>query len=120
MLRMNVEYEKGIFIIRLNGSLNRNNSHKLTNYIEPLLKKHKVPYVIINLQDLKEIDETGVDALLRIKCIRKKAHAKLYLCAVPLNILKSLKRLHLKHFLSEEKTKKAIEVNDELRKSFER
>ncbi len=110
MLKMDLEYEKGIFFIRLIGDLTRKNSHKINNYIVPVIKKHQLKKVIINLEKVKEIDEAGITSLINTKCIVKCNKGKLYLCGLNKEFELKLKRLHLKKWTSEKEIIKLIEV----------
>ena len=101
MLKMDLEYESGVFFIRLIGNLTKSNTHKLNNYILPILKKHKIKKVIINLSKINTIDELGVEAILNIKCIVKLNKGDVRLCETDYFTLSKLKRLHIKNFLSE-------------------
>ena len=42
MLKMDLEFSKGILFVRLKGILNRKTSYKINNYLNPVLKKHKI------------------------------------------------------------------------------
>lgn len=101
MLKMDLEYSKGIFFIRLNGELTRKNSYKINNYIIPVIKKHHLKNVIINLNELNEIDDAGINALLNTKCMVKCNKGKLYLCGLKKEFELKLKHLHLKTKTSE-------------------
>lgn len=101
MLRMDLEYKSKVLFIRLNGSLTRKSSHKINNYIVPLLNKHKISNVIINLDNLKSLDESGIDAILNVKCTVRNNKGKLYLCKVSKENILKLKRLHVSIFSSE-------------------
>lgn len=110
MLKMDLEYEGNVLFIRLKGILNRRMSYKINNYLVPVMKKHKLKNIIYNLSDLKSIDESGIDAILKTKCIVKKNKGKIYLCEVNKDILFKLKRLHIKITSSELTALKLIEV----------
>ena len=110
MLKMDMEYEGGILFIRLKGVLNRKGSYKINNYLVPVLSKHKIKNIILNLKNLKSIDESGVDAILNPKCAIKRNKGKLYLCEVNNEIALKVKRLHVKKTSSELTALKMIEV----------
>jgi len=110
MLKTDLEYNEGILFIRLKGTLNRRVSYKINNYIVPVLAKHKIKKVIYNLQNLKSIDESGIDAILNTKCVVKRNKGKLYLCEVKREISLKLKRLRIKITSSEMTALKLIEV----------
>lgn len=67
MLKISMEYRKRILFCRLKGDLNKTTSNKLLEYIEPIIEKNKVRYVILNIGTLLSIDSDGENTLLRIK-----------------------------------------------------
>lgn len=110
MLKMDLEYERGIIFVRLKGVLNKKCVYKINNYICPVIKKHKIKYLIYNLENLKEIDEIGIDSILATKCLIKNNKGKIYLCNVNNYLNPKLKRLHIKITSSETTALKLIEV----------
>ena len=110
MLKMDLEYERGILFIRLKGTLNRRSCYKINNYIVPVLSKHKIKNVIYNLSELKSIDESGIDAILNTKCVVKRNKGKIYLCEVNKEISLKIRRLRIKITSSELTALKLIEV----------
>ena len=96
MLKMDLEYKQNILFIRLDGELKRKSCYKLNNYLNPVLAKHKIKKAIINLANLKSIDQQGLDAILRLKCTMRKNHGIILICHLPQNLSKSLKSLKLK------------------------
>ncbi len=110
MLKLDLEYHQQIFIIRLKGSLKKNKTFKIYNYIIPVLEKHKIKKVIINMKDLTEVDESGIDAILKIKCILKRNGGKIILCELNKKFNSLFKRLHLLSLSEEKLALKMIEV----------
>lgn len=110
MLKMDLEYNKGILFVRLKGTLNRKSSYKLNNYLIPVLLKHKIKYLVYNLFDLIGIDEAGVDAILNTKCAIKANKGKICLCEVSESLEKILKRLKIKFVSNERKVFDLIKV----------
>lgn len=108
---MDLEYKSGILFIRLEGKLTKKSVHKIYNYINPVLVKHKIKYVIYNLQKLILIDEYGTDAILSSKCKVKNNKGKIYLCNVSDELLNKIKRLRIRKFSSEINALRQIEVN---------
>lgn len=64
MLRINMEYRKGILFVRLKGNLNANTSQKFLEYAKPIIKDYGIRYVVYNLGELVSLDETGEQALI--------------------------------------------------------
>jgi len=96
MLKVDMEYDKGILYVRLEGELERKVCYKINNYIVPAVLKHKIKYLVFNLFMLKDIDESGLDALLNVKCSIKTNKGKICLCEVSDDIANKIKRLRMK------------------------
>lgn len=110
MLKVDMEYEKGILYVRLNGILDRKACYKINNYIVPVVLKHKIKYLVFNLLELKDIDESGMDALLNTKCAIKSNKGKICLCEVSDEINKKIKRLRMKVASNEFAANRLIEI----------
>ncbi len=95
MLKVDMEYEKGILYVRLKGVLDRKATYKINNYIVPVVLKHKIKYLVFNLFELKDIDESGLDSLLNTKCAIRTNRGKICLCEVSDDVRKKIKRLRI-------------------------
>lgn len=95
MLKVDMEYDKGILYVRLKGNLVRKVSYKINNYIVPVVLKHKIKYLVFNLLELKDIDESGLDSLLNTKCAIRSNKGKICLCEVSEVIKSKIKRLRI-------------------------
>ena len=93
---MDIEYQNPILFVRLNGSLTRKNNYRINNYLISLLRKHNIKYLVCNLSRINEIDVSGMEALLNLKCAMKINKGKMYLCDVHSRIEKYLKPLRIK------------------------
>lgn len=91
-----MEYDKGILYVRLKGTLDRKVCYKINNYIVPVVLKHKIKYLVFNLLELKDIDESGLDALLNTKCAIRTNKGKICLCEVSDDVREKIKRLRMK------------------------
>ena len=96
MLKVDMEYEKGILYVRLKGILDRKVCYKINNYVVPIILKHKVKYLVFNLYDLEGIDEAGLDSLLNAKCAIRTNKGKICLCEVSDYLRLKMKRLRMK------------------------
>lgn len=101
MFQMDLEYNKGILFARLKGSLSKKGSLKLNNYLVPVILKHKIKYLVYNLFELMEIDDTGLDALINTKCAIRANKGKILLCEVPTEFTKDIRKLHIKETSNE-------------------
>lgn len=64
MLKINMEYRKGILFVRLKGNLNASTAPKFMEYTLPIIKEYGIKYLVYNLNDLLSIDNIGENALL--------------------------------------------------------
>ncbi len=101
MLKMDLEFSKGILFVRLKGILNRKTSYKINNYLNPVLKKHKIKYVVYNFYDLKDIDQDGIDAILNSKYIIKSYKGKIKMCEINENIKNKIKNIKIGKIVNE-------------------
>ena len=89
----------------------RANRQKIENIINKCLDKpekffeyiqgaktpvYKIKKAIINLANLKSIDESGINAMLRLKCTMRKNKGIILICHVPEYLSEALKSLKLK------------------------
>lgn len=65
MLKINMEYRKGILFVRLKGNLNANTAPKFENYAIPIIKDYGIKYVVYNLSELVSLDSRGESALIK-------------------------------------------------------
>lgn len=86
MLKINYEYRKGIFFIRIFGNFNKNNYLKNNEQIKEILQTNKFKYIVINTNYLNEIDMAGLNYLLEICYIAKENEGNLILCDKTNNI----------------------------------
>lgn len=96
MLKVDMEYDKGILYVRLKGELTRKYCYKINNYIVPVVLKHKIKYLVFNLFELKDLDESGLDAMLNVKCAIRTNKGKICLCEVSDVMRLKIKRLRMK------------------------
>lgn len=61
MLKINLEFRKGVLFVRLNGKLNDKDS--LDN-INSLINEIGIKYIVININNLKCIDLDGIKCIL--------------------------------------------------------
>lgn len=77
MLKINLEFRKGVLFVRLNGSLNDKES--LDN-INSLIKEIGFRYIVFNVDNLKCIDINGINCILNYQKLLLNNHGKLLLC----------------------------------------
>ena len=64
MLNINMEYKKGVLFVRIIGSLNELNAHRLIDSLLPIIVRHGIRYLVYNFEELKSIDDVGKKSLL--------------------------------------------------------
>lgn len=63
MLKINMEYRKGILFIRLKGDLTKYTYKSLNNYLLPVINNQGIKYIVYNLENIQIIDKYGKDSL---------------------------------------------------------
>lgn len=110
MLKMDLEYNQGILFVRLNGVLNRKSNYKINCYLNPILQKHQIKYLVYNLNSLSDIDESGIDSIINSKLEIKKIKGKILFCNVNERINKKIRSLRIKKIANEKNALNLIEV----------
>lgn len=80
MLKINFEFRKGIFFIRLIGNLNNKNYITKDSFLKELIIENKFKYVVINTNYLDKVDLDGLNYLLEIFYITKINDSNLIVC----------------------------------------
>ena len=89
MLQICFEFRKGIFFIRLIGTLNKETYQTKEKELEELIIKNKFKYIVINTNYLNEIDLMGLNCLAKICYTIKASNSTLVVCDKS-NVLKTL------------------------------
>lgn len=110
MLKLDLEFNKGILFVRPSGKLNHNTSYKMNNYLVPLILKHKIKYLVYNLYELIDIDEAGMKAILNTKKAIKNNGGIVCVCEVKDSLLKKINKLHIQRLDNELSAIRKIEV----------
>lgn len=86
MLKINMEYRKGILFVRLKGNLNKYTVRSLNNYLIPVIDNNGIKYLVYNLKAVTDIDNYGKDSLKKGKnaCIKNKGDC--FICNTTLNL----------------------------------
>ncbi len=89
MLKINFEFRKGIFFIRLIGNLSKETYNKIETEMNDLIINNKFKYIVINTNYLKTIDLDGLNYITKIYYIAKENESNLVICD-KFNIFKTL------------------------------
>ena len=80
MLKINYEFRKGIFFIRLIGDLDKNNYYKQENFLEELISYNGFKQVVINTDLLRNVDIYGINYIINFNKILRSKNTTLVLC----------------------------------------
>lgn len=79
-MKINYEYRKGIFFLRLFGILNKENYLKEDKNIMNIINNNKFKYIVINTNYLDKVDFSGLKYLIKLYYITKENNGNLVLC----------------------------------------
>ena len=80
MLKVNFEFRKGIFFIRLIGDLTKDTYIKNEDKIMSLINENKFKYIVVNTNYLKKIDLDGLNYITKICYVVKENKSNLVIC----------------------------------------
>lgn len=82
MLRINMEFRKGILFVRLKGNLDKTTVNKLNKEVTNLISKNGIRNTVINLNELKTIDIKGINALFYLYELSSKYSGVSMICGL--------------------------------------
>lgn len=82
MLKIDMEFKRGILFVRLEGSLNKQNIEKFNNEVIPVILKHGLKFVVINLDKVNTLDINGIESLMELNEIVSRYDGKTTLCSL--------------------------------------
>lgn len=101
MLKINMEYRKGILFVRLMGRLNKDTSYKLEDFLIKTITKHGIKYLVYNLDNLYSIDQKGIKTLQKgIKAVEKNNGSVMVCSTSPTLDIKDLNVAYINSELS--------------------
>jgi len=80
MLKINLEFRKGILFVRLKGYLTRYTYKCFEDYLIPLIKNHGIKYLVYNLEEVALMDSQGKKSLKKGITAAKKNKGKGGIC----------------------------------------
>ena len=101
MLKINFEYRKGIFFIRLSGNLNEKNYCKKINILNKLMNDIKFKYIVFNIDNLSSIDIYGINYIIGYDALVKENNGELFLCEKNKNIVSGIFKNKIKSIENE-------------------
>ena len=93
MLKVFMEFRKGILFVRLFGTLNSMTLDTFNKEVKEVIIDSGIKYVVLNVDNLSSIDEDGVKEIKRLKKILKKTDGEFFMFGGEIKELKSLVNL---------------------------
>lgn len=93
MLKVLMEFRKGILFVRLFGILNDSTIGEFKNQVKEVITESGIKYVVLNTSNLKAISKEGVQEIKSLKKILKKTDGQFFLFGGEIKELKSLVNL---------------------------
>ena len=82
MFKIDMEFKKGIFFIRLEGTLTKSNVNEFIEECIPVILKHGIKYVVVNLDKVNVIDLKGIESLISLNEVVRSMNGKTTLCSL--------------------------------------
>ncbi len=93
MLKVLMEFRKGVLFVRLYGSLNNDTKDIFEKEVKEVIIKSGIRYVVLNVSNLSEIKESGIKEIKNLRKILKKMDGEFFLFGGEIKELKSLVNL---------------------------
>ena len=73
MLRINVEFRKGVLFVRLDGKIENDD---YLEFINNLIEKIGISYIVLNIENIKYVDVNSLNHIIEYnkKILKKKKH----------------------------------------------
>lgn len=93
MLKVLMEFRKGILFVRLYGVLNNTTLETFDTQVKEVIIESGIKYVVLNINNLESISKEGVNEIKRLKRILIKTDGEFFLFGGEIKELKSLVNL---------------------------
>lgn len=93
MLDINMEIRRGILFVRLKGSLTKETTKYFKSEVSNLIEEKGIRYLVINLAYVNNIDEVGIDIILKEYRYIASSCGKVVICGIDEN-----KKIEAKYF----------------------
>lgn len=90
MLNIKMKFIRGVFFIRLEGSLNKNTHTLFKDEVFPLLVDQGIKRVVLNLDELIYIDSMGLKTILSLEKLLKEHEGIMRICSLTHEKVKSV------------------------------
>ena len=93
MLKVLMEFRKGVLFVRLYGILNKDTVDTFEKEVKEVIIKSGIKYVVLNISNLREIKESGIKEIKSLRKILKKTSGEIFLFGGEIKELKTLVNL---------------------------
>lgn len=93
MLKILMEFRKGVLFVRLYGSLNLETKEKFNTEVKEVIIESGIRYVVLNIENLTDITKDGIKELRILKSIIKKTDGQFFIFGGEIKELSSLVKL---------------------------
>ena len=93
LLKVLMEFRKGVLFVRLYGSLNNDTTDIFEKEVKEVIIKSGIRSVVLNVSNLSEIKESGIKEIKNLRKILKKMDGEFFLFGGEIKELKSLVNL---------------------------
>lgn len=93
MLKVLMEFRKGVLFVRLYGILNKDTIKQFDLEIKEVILQAGIKYVVLNIENLNEVDKDGIKRIKDLKKIVKKLSGSFFLFGGEIKELSSLVNL---------------------------
>lgn len=90
MLKVLMEFRKGILFVRLFGALDNTTINTFDKEVKEVIIKAGIRYVVLNVDNLKSITEEGIKEIKRLKKMLKKTDGEFFMFGGEIKELKTL------------------------------
>lgn len=99
MLKIIMEFRKGVFFVRLKGDLIRETIPKFERNVTNKIKKNRISRIVFNVQNLNNIDIKGINCLFYIYELAYKEKGEVFICNENEEILKLFKKMRVLKYI---------------------
>lgn len=98
-MKILTEYRKGILFVRINGILNKDSVKYLNTKVTKIVNDVGITNLVFNFNNLKDIDNKGINAILYNYEIIKKNQGNVFICLNNNKIKDKINRFHLSKYI---------------------
>ena len=100
MLSIDMKFIHGILMVDLDGELVEKNKQKIERHLTNLIKDNGIKYVLLNLNNVLDIDKSGILSIVENYKAIKENNGKLVLCGIN-KLLENMNRIKLDDYVYE-------------------